>query len=76
MKNQAQRLLNHFNEGKTIDRLRALNELGIFELSARLIDLQNAGYKFNKERKRVTNRFGEKCTVVEYSLVNPFTELP
>ena len=76
MNNQATRLLNHFNEGKTIDRLRALTELGIFELSARLIDLQNAGYRFNKERKRVTNRFGEKASVVEYSLVNPFTELP
>lgn len=76
MNNQAKRLLNHFMEGKTIDRLRALNELAIFELSARLIDLQHAGYTFEKERKRVSNRFGEKCTVVEYSLVNPFTELP
>lgn len=76
MNNQATRLLNHFMEGKTIDRLRALNELAIFELSSRIGDVENAGYTINRERKRVFNRFGEKCTVVEYSLVNPFTELP
>lgn len=69
MKNsQAQRLLEHLKAGKAIDRLSALVELGVFELSARIIDLQNAGYQINKTRKQVTNRFGEKTSIVEYSL--------
>lgn len=66
---QAGRLLQHFQSGKTINRLGALVDLGIFELSARLIDLQNCGYQFNKSRKVIINRFGEKCHVMEYSLL-------
>lgn len=55
-------------QGKAIDRLSALVDLGVFELSARIIDLQNAGHSINKKRKQITNRFGEKASVVEYSL--------
>lgn len=75
MNTQANRLLQHFMQGKTIDRLQALTELGIFELSARLIDLKNNGYEIASVRKSVINRFGEKTNVCEYSLVNPFTKL-
>lgn len=65
---QKQRLLDHLKTGDTIDRLRALTELGIFELSARIIDLEEMGHVITKKRKPVTNRFGETCRVVEYSL--------
>ena len=65
---QKQRLLEHLQSGETIDRLRALNKLGIFELSARIIDLEEMGYRVNKNRKNITNRWGENCRVVEYSL--------
>lgn len=75
MNTQAQRILEHFMQGKTLDRLQALTELGVFELSARLIDLRKHGYNFCKVRKQIKNRFGESITVVEYSLINPFTEL-
>jgi hypothetical protein len=68
MNTQANRILEHFKQGKSIDRLSALVDLGIFELSARIIDLTNAGYEINKQRKSITNRFGEKASVVEYSL--------
>ena len=70
MNTQANRLLAHMAQGKTIDRLSALVELGVFELSARIIDLQNAGHSINKKRKQIINRFGEKASVVEYSLGN------
>ena len=66
--NQEDRLLEHFNEGKSITRLSALVDLGIFELSSRIIALQKRGYDFNKKRTEVTNRYGEKCSVVKYSL--------
>ena len=65
---QAGRLLNHLEQGKTINRLEALIELAIFELSARIIDLEMAGFIIKKERKSVFNRFGEKTNVTEYSL--------
>jgi hypothetical protein len=70
MNTQANRLLEHMQQGKAIDRLSALVELGVFELSARIIDLQNAGHSINKTRKQIINRFGEKANVVEYSLGN------
>ena len=68
MSTQTSRLLEHLSAGKKIDRLAGLIELGIFELSARIIDLTNAGYKIHKERKQIINRFGEKISVTEYSL--------
>lgn len=66
---QAGRLLHHFEQGFSINRLDALIQLGIFELSARIIDLEAHGYIIHKERKTVTNRFGEKASVTEYSLI-------
>lgn len=68
MNTQAERILEHLNKGKSINRLSALLELGVFELSARIIDLQNSGHSINKTRKKIINRFGEKSSVVEYSL--------
>jgi hypothetical protein len=65
--NQTERLLTHLQTAP-VTRLSALIDLGIFELSARIIDLERQGYKFNKPRIKVTNRFGESVTVVEYSL--------
>ena len=67
---QRERLLDHLQSGDTIDRLRALTELGIFELSARIIDLEEQGFNIDKKRKTVANRWGEKIRVVEYRL-NP-----
>jgi hypothetical protein len=68
---QAERLKEALTNGHKITRLSALIDLGIFELSARIIDLERQGYKFNKPRIKVTNRFGESVTVVEYSLKKP-----
>lgn len=65
---QEKRLLNYLQQGNKITRLQALVELGIFELSSRVVALQKQGYIFIKNRITVTNQFGEKCTVVEYSL--------
>ena len=65
---QAGRLLAHLRAGNSINRLSALIDLGIFELSARIIDLENDGYKVSKERKTVTNRFNEKTSVTQYRI--------
>jgi len=66
MNTQASRLLNHLQSGQSITRLSALTELGIFELSARIIDLENMGHVIHRHRIEVENRFGEKVRVAEY----------
>lgn len=68
MNSQSQRLLEHLKSGKPITRLEALTDLGIFELSARVIDLENQGYEIPRKRIKVTNRFGETVNVAEYRM--------
>lgn len=70
MNTQAQRLLNHLQQGLTIHRWQAMIDLGIAELSSRCIDLENAGYVINRKRISILNRFNEKSNVVEYSLAD------
>ena len=65
---QAGRLLEHLQSGKKIDRLSALVDLGIFELSARIWQLEQHGFTVIKEAKTTKNRWDEKQRVVEYSL--------
>ena len=63
---QAQRLKKHFERGFSITRLGAFNELGIVELSARIIDLERQGYEISRTRIQVNNRFGESVRVMKY----------
>lgn len=63
---QKTRVLQWLQEGKTLTRLQALTELGIFELSARLIELKRDGHKIKSESITVQNRWGEKCRVAQY----------
>lgn len=67
---QASRLKEHFEAGKSITRLSALTDLGIFELSARVIDLENTGMTIDRKRITVTNRWGEKASVTKYWVVS------
>lgn len=55
-----------YDTGNRITRLTAWAELGIAELSARIIDLTNAGYPVERRRVTVVNRWGEKVSVMEY----------
>ena len=66
--NQTKRLLSYLQKGKVINRLDALLKLGIFELSARICEIEKLGVNIHKERKKVTNRFGEEFTIVHYSI--------
>ena len=63
---QVQRLRKHFERGFSITRLGAFNELGIVELSARIIQLEQTGYNISRCRIKVTNRFGESISVMKY----------
>lgn len=63
---QVKRLRKHFERGFSITRIGAFNELGIVELSARIIDLESTGYQVTRCRIKVTNRFGEQVNVMKY----------
>jgi hypothetical protein len=67
---QAGRLLTYLQSCQSINRLDALIKLGIFELSARVIDIESNGYIIAKSRKTITNQFNEKTSVTVYSLVS------
>lgn len=66
MNNQAIRLKDHFESGKTITRLTALTDLGIFELSSRVIQLEKQGMEIKRKWVKVTNRWNETIRVKEY----------
>lgn len=63
---QESRLLSAFLAGRKVNRLSALTELGIFELSARIKKLESEGNKIQRQTIKVVNRFGEKTHVKEY----------
>lgn len=63
---QAARLFDHLASGNTVTRLTALTELGIFELSARVIDIEARGYTVPRKTVKITNRWGETVRVTEY----------
>lgn len=69
MQTQNDRLLHYLERHGDIDPLRALSELGVFRLAARVNDLRNAGVKIHRTMVSVTNRFGESCRVALYRLV-------
>ena len=66
MATQQDRLLGYLRSGMKIDRLASFNILGIIELSARVIELENRGFIIDRKRKTITNRFDESISVMEY----------
>ena len=64
---QRTRLREHLESGKSITRLSALTELGIFELSSRIGELESEGFEVDKQRIKVTNRWNESVTVTKYT---------
>ena len=68
MSPQAEKLLKYLKKNKTIQPLEALKELGIYRLSARILDLRKEGVNIVTNRITVKNRFKEKCLVAEYRM--------
>jgi hypothetical protein len=68
MSPQSQKLFKYLKKNKTIQPLEALRELGIYRLSARILDLRNDGISITTNRIQVKNRQKEICSVAEYKL--------
>ena len=68
-KNQRQRILDYINETGSITALEAVRDLGVLQLSARLVELEKDGIVFHKEQESALNRFGERVYYTRYSIV-------
>ena len=67
---QCQQVLNHMKYHGGITTLDANRYYGITRLSARIADLKNSGITIYDEWITVENRYGRKCRVKEYRVVN------
>lgn len=65
---QEERLIKYFKKTKTIDPIKAWTGLGIYRLSARILELRKKGYEIDTLKKAVKNRFGEDCVVAQYRM--------
>lgn len=56
-------------EGKLVTRITAMRDLGIMELSSRIVSLENDGVEIKKGWTKQTNRFGETYRLRTYRIV-------
>lgn len=66
--NQQNRVLEYIKQFGGITSFQAYTELGITQLAARVRNLEDDGYRFNRERVHTLNKFGEKVSFVNYTL--------
>ena len=65
---QTSRIIQYMQDFGSITSREAMNDLGCMRLASRISELKRAGYKINRRMVKVRNRYGEECTVAEYSL--------
>ena len=65
---QKDRVLQYIKDYGSITRFEAFTELGITELPKRICELQDLGFKFNKEWLTRKNRYGDPVSFIQYSL--------
>lgn len=68
MLSQTERLLKYLKKHKTIQPLEAWTELGIYRLSAQILNLRKEGFNIITNRIEVKNRRNETFNVAEYRL--------
>lgn len=65
---QRERIVRYLKDNGSITALEAVRELGVLQLSARLVELEREGYAFNKKREYSHNRYGERVDYIRYSI--------
>lgn len=65
---QAMRILSYMKQFGSITQYEALADLGCMRLASRISELKTRGYNIKKNMIKVKNRYGESCTVAQYSL--------
>lgn len=64
---QGERILDYIEKFGSITSVDAFADLGITRLAARIYDLQEKGYVFEKEQASSVNRLGERVYYTRYS---------
>lgn len=67
---QKERIIEYLHKEGSITALEAVRELGILQLSARLVELERVGYIFHKENETAKNRYGENVHFTRYSIIS------
>lgn len=65
---QKERIVRYLKDEGSITALEAVRELGVLQLSARLCELIEDGYDFDKKTESSLNRYGERVYYTRYSL--------
>lgn len=66
---QAHMILSYMNRHGSISQIEATEDLGITKLSTRVSEMVRAGVKgINKHMEDGTNRWGQPCRYMRYSL--------
>lgn len=65
---QKERIVRYLKDEGSITALEAVKELGVLQLSARLCELIEDGYDFDKKTESSLNRYGERVYYTRYSL--------
>ena len=66
---QAERILEHLQAGNTLTRLESWGTLGVIEAPARISELRAAGHQIKTKMITVRNRYGEKVSIAEWSMI-------
>jgi hypothetical protein len=67
---QRDRVLQYIKDFGSITSWEAYSELGITQLGARIFELKDRGYNFEKERVNTKNRYGDQTHFDRYKLVS------
>ena len=65
---QKTRILQHLQEGRSLNRLDSWQELGVLEAPARISELRQDGHPIVTQLQDVTNCYGEKVRVATWHL--------
>lgn len=65
---QRERVIQYIKDFGSITAWEAMKELGVMQLAARLCELKEEGYVFDKKTEKGKNRYGDPCWWTRYSL--------
>ena len=65
---QKERVLSYIREFGSISRREGFMDLGIVELSSRIGELEDMGYRFDRKTETSKNRYGDSVSYTRYSL--------
>lgn len=65
---QRDRVLDYIKTFGSISSRDAFMDLGVTQLAARICELSDRGYEFDKKYESSKNRYGEAVSFVRYSL--------